>query len=31
MGSGKYIERVINKYPISSFIKEILFDFDNFE
>lgn len=31
MGSGKYIERAINKYPVSSFIKEILFDFDNFE
>ena len=31
MGSGKYIERAICKYQISSFIKEILFDFDNFE
>lgn len=31
MGSGKYIERAINKYSISSFIKEILFDFDNFD
>ena len=31
MGSGKYIKRVVNKYPLNVFIKEILFDFDNFE
>ena len=31
MGSGKFIRRVIEKYPISLFIKEILFDFDNFD
>lgn len=31
MGSGKYFKRVINKYPLNVFIKEILFDFDNFE
>ena len=31
MGSGKYIERAIEKYSINHFIKEILFDFDNFD
>lgn len=31
MGSGKFIGRVIEKYPISLFVKEILFDFDNFD
>lgn len=31
MGSGKYIEHAIAKYPLSNFVKEILFDFDNFD
>ena len=31
MGSGHYIERAIKKYSPSNFIKEILFDFDNFD
>lgn len=31
MGSGKYIRRVVKKYPLVSFVKEILFDFDNFD
>lgn len=31
MGSGRYIKRVVKKYPLVSFVKEILFDFDNFD
>ena len=31
MGSGHYIERAIKKHSHGNFIKEILFDFDNFE
>ena len=31
MGSGKLIQRSLDKRPISSFVKEILFDFDNFD
>ena len=31
MGSGHYIERAIKKYSTDNFIKEILFDFDNFD
>ena len=31
MGSGHYIERAIKKYSHGNFIKEILFDFDNFD
>lgn len=30
-GSGYLITKAIHKYKLSSFIKEILFDFDNFE
>lgn len=31
MGSGNLIKAACNKYQLSSFTKEILFDFDNFE
>ena len=31
MGSGHYIERAIKKHSTDNFIKEILFDFDNFD
>ena len=31
MGSGKLILKALKKYDLSSFTKEILFDFDNFE
>lgn len=31
MGSGNIIQTAIDKYGLSCFTKEILFDFDNFE
>ena len=31
MGSGQYLKAAIKKYGTSSFIKEILFDFNNFD
>ena len=31
MGSGKIIQQALEKYQLSSFIKEILFDFDSFD
>lgn len=31
MGSGKILNQAFNKYGLSSFVKTILFDFDNFE
>lgn len=31
MGSGHYIERAVRKHSLGDFVKEILFDFDNFD